>query len=60
MTEFELATLRLHAFSLLDGWGKTDEKGKFRQNNLDERKQLSDELVDWASRNPANTEGEKT
>lgn len=49
MTDYELAQLRLQAFALLDGWGKPDEKGVFRPYDLEKRKALALEFIDWAS-----------
>ncbi len=49
MTEYELASLRLRAFELLDGWGERDEKDRFIPNNFERRTELAAELVKWAS-----------
>lgn len=49
MTDYELAQLRLQAFALLDGWGQQNEKGSFVPHNLERRKELAIDFVDWAT-----------
>lgn len=49
MTDYELARLRLQAFAMLDGWGKPDEKGTFRPYDLEQRKALAIDFIDWAT-----------
>lgn len=53
MTEFELATLRLQAFGLLEGWGVTNSRGDRVPNNMDQQKVLAEELVEWATKTEA-------
>lgn len=48
LTAYERASLRLQAFGLLDDWGVIDEKGRHVPLTLARRKELADELVEWA------------
>lgn len=48
LTAYERGRLRLQAFQMLDGWGTTNEKGVFIQNDLAKRKRVAAELIEWA------------
>ena len=48
LTTYELAKLRLQAFSAMDGWGCHNEKGIFIPHDLEKRKKLALEFVEWA------------
>jgi hypothetical protein len=48
VSSYERASLRLQAFAMLKGWGRTGEDGKFRAWSGDELKPVADHYVDWA------------
>lgn len=48
MTDYELAQLRLRAFDMLDGWGRHNEKDVFVVHDLEKRKEIALDFVDWA------------
>lgn len=56
LTEFERGTLTLQAFGLMDGWGKTNERGIHIPHDLEKRKELASELIEWAITTPKKPE----
>lgn len=53
MTDYERAQLRLQAFKMLEGWGRT-KAGAHKKLDFDEIQTYATALVEWAETPPAD------